>query len=181
MEHFAPVNFKPQIKYLPAETYGYARDSIVRGCVEAMVMDKKMTKVLLGRRNIKPWDNWWTFGGRMFAGESPKDAVLRTVKEDLGLKVLPKRFSFLDTMSLVFSKRQEHPQKNGCHDIALFFLLLLSEQEIAKIFLRETEYQEKKWFSLKNITKKAGFHPATVICLKKAMLLKKIKITNKND
>jgi hypothetical protein len=31
--------------------------------------------------------------------------------------------------------------------------------------------QEKKWFNPKDITKKAGFHSATITCLKKATKL----------
>lgn len=164
-------HYKSRAKFLPAEIYTYVRDAIVRGCVEALIMDKKMTKVLLGKRNIKPWSNWWTFGSRMIAGESPEKAILRTVKQDLGLKISLKRIDFIDVMSLAFSRRQEPPQENGCHDLALFFLLLLDERETTAINLRKTEYQEKRWFNPKDITKKTGFHPATIICLKKAMKL----------
>ncbi len=164
--------FKPQPRFISDKIYSRIRDTIVRTCVEALVMDEKQNQILLGQRNILPWNKWWSFGGRMIAGESPEGAVSRVVKEDLGLEIRPKRFVFLDTLSLVFSRREEPPQKNGCHDMSLFFLLLLDERETAAVHLRETEYQEKKWFNPKDITKKAGFHPATVICLKRAMELK---------
>lgn len=136
-------------------------------------MDEKRTKILLGRRGIKPWPDWWTFGSRMVTGESPGQAVIRTVKEDLGLSVSKGRLVFLDTMSLVFSRREESPQENGCHDLALFHLLLISKRESASIRLRQSEYQEMEWFNPKRVTVRAGFHPATVECLNRAMKLTK--------
>ncbi|MDO8663592.1 MAG: NUDIX domain-containing protein [Candidatus Wildermuthbacteria bacterium] len=169
MKHFAEGKFKKQTKLLPEKIYVYVRDYIARGSVEALVMNKKRTKVLLGKRIIWPWPNWWTFGSRMKAGESPAEAVSRTVREDIGLKIFPGRFIFLDTMSLVWSKRQEPPQKDGCHDLALFHLLLIDERESLSIRLRAAEYEKTEWFDPKDVAVKAGFHPSTVECLKQAL------------
>ncbi|MBI4101672.1 MAG: NUDIX domain-containing protein [Candidatus Nealsonbacteria bacterium] len=168
MEHFITGKFKSRAKFLPEKVYVQVRDSIVRGCIEAMVMDKKRTKVLLGRRNIKPWSEWWSFGSRMMPGESPAESASRTLKMDLGLDISPKRLIFLETMSLVFARREEPPQENGCHDLSVFHLVLIDEEESAAISLRHSEYQEMKWFDPKEVTVRAGFHPATVRCLKLA-------------
>lgn len=169
MKHFVSGRFESRAKFLPNKIYALVRDSIVRGCAEALVVNEKRTKVLLGRRGIKPWPNWWTFGSRMIVGESPAEATVRTIKADLGLRVSKSRLVFLDTMSLVFSSRQEPPQKNGCHDLALFHLLPISERESASIRLRRSEYREMRWFDFKKVTVKAGFHPATVECLRKVL------------
>jgi len=173
MKHFKIGKFKPRPRFLPDDVYSYVRDSIVRGCVEALIMDKGQTKVLLGKRIIDPWPNWWTFGSRMVAGEDPRDAVSRTVKEDLNLNIPAKRFIFLDVVSLVFPRRQEPPKENGCHDLSLFYFLTISGAENSLIRMRKQEYGKTRWFDPEDVTKKAGFHLATVECLKLALKIKK--------
>lgn len=169
MQHYVSGRFKSRAKFLPEKVYIQVRDSIVRGCIETLIMDEKKKKVLLARRGIKPWSKWWTFGSRMVPGESPMDSVVRTVRIDLGLNISPKRLKFLDVVSLLFSTREEPPQENGCHDLSVFYFLQISEREASSINLSRAEYREMRWFNPKDVTLKAGFHPATVECLKKAL------------
>lgn len=169
MRHFVSGHFKSRAKFLPEKVYIQVRDSIVRGCIETLIMDEKKKKVLLAKRGIKPWSRWWTFGSRMVPGESPVNSVVRTVKGDLGLNISSKRLKFLDTCSLLFSMREEPPQENGCHDLSVFYFLQISEREASLINLSQAEYREMKWFDPKEVTLRAGFHPATVECLKKAL------------
>lgn len=47
------------------------------------------TKVLLGKRpKTKPWAGWWEFpGGKINSGETANDALIRELKEELGITV----------------------------------------------------------------------------------------------
>jgi len=149
----------PHNYFIPSELYGRTvRDNVVRGCVDILVTDGN-GNVFLGKRNIQPWDQWWTFGGAMVPGESPADSCARIAKRDLGLEVNSDRFSFITYKSLVFSVRREEPQENGCHDISLFHLLVVPS--VREFNLEPDEYNEGVWIFGKSISL-PNFHPAIV-------------------
>lgn len=57
-------------------------------------------RVLLGRRNIEPYKNWWDVpGGFLEPGEHPEAGVLREVREETGLIVAVERLVgvYMDT------------------------------------------------------------------------------------
>ena len=168
--HFVTGPFVSHASFIGLRAYSLARDSIVRGCIECLVVDKRRKLILLGKRNIEPWPQWWSFGSRMVVGESPEQTCARTVKIDLGINADIKRFIFLDVFSLAFARRQELPKKNGCHDLSVFHLVSLSQKEISALQFRKTEYRAIKWFSVKDILGGGPkFHPATKRIIKEAI------------
>ena len=172
VEHFVSGEFRSHVRFLPPEKYAVIRDTTVRACVDTLIINQR-GEILLGKRAIYPWPSWWSFGGRMLPGESPAEAVGRTVKEDLGLSnIPPERFFFLAPCSLVFGRRQEPPQENGCHDLVLFHLFPVNNEEARLINtekVRKGEYEKVKWFRPEEIFSDPGFHPALVGMVKKAM------------
>ena len=160
------------MKFLPPETYAIVRDSTVRACVDVLVGNQH-GKFLLGKRVIEPWPDWWVFGGRMIPGENPQDAVSRMTKEDIGLDVVPERFVYLGFRSLVWGRRSEPPQENGCHDLGILYLLLIEDVEISLIKFRRGEYSEVKWMDPKEIIMEPSFHPAVVEAIQQASALVK--------
>lgn len=51
------------------------------------ILQKKSGEVLLAKRPVgKPWPGYWEFpGGKIEAGETPKDALVRELQEELGV------------------------------------------------------------------------------------------------
>lgn len=73
-------------------------------------------RVLLGRRNIEPWNGWWDLpGGFLEAAEHPEDGLRREVREECGIEVTDLRLVgvFLD----------EYPDRvgEGTHDLLNFY------------------------------------------------------------
>jgi 8-oxo-dGTP diphosphatase len=67
-----------------------ARLPVVR-CVGAVVHDTR-GRLLLIQRGHQPHQGLWSLpGGRIEAGESPEEAVIREVREETGLAVTPQR------------------------------------------------------------------------------------------
>lgn len=156
----------PNNKYLPPRIYGKTvRDNVVRTCVDVVVKDKK-NRVLLGKRKIKPWNNWWTFGGSMIPGESPAKACSRVIKNDLGLYIPPEQSSLIGFKSSVFGERQEEPKRNGCHDFNLFHVVTLDGEE--ELNPDKKEYLKVKWFLPAEIIVPT-FHPTIVEMISKAI------------
>ncbi|MFH1671763.1 MAG: NUDIX domain-containing protein [Candidatus Portnoybacteria bacterium] len=159
--HFTAGNFVSHAEFVDPPIYGeIVRNNVVRGCVDCLVSNEN-GRILLGKRVIDPWPDWYTFGGRMVPGESPEEACARTIKRDLGLEVSPDRFAFIDVLSNAFDRRQEPPQENGCHDLNLFHLIIVDEKEATLIKMEKAEYGDINWFWPKEILLgEIIFHPA---------------------
>ena len=60
-------------------------------CVGAVVHDER-ARLLLVRRGTEPGRGLWSVpGGRVEAGETPRQAVVREVEEETGLRITPGR------------------------------------------------------------------------------------------
>ena len=157
--HFVTGDFTCHTEFLPPGPYATIRDNVVRGCADNLIMNKESGEILLGERNVHPWPSWFTFGGRIIPGESPSQAAARIVKADTGLEdVNPK---FLDILSLSFSRRNEPPQHHGCHDINLFHLCLIGDDQAKSINIEKKEYDRVEWMNPNEVLNEAWrFHPA---------------------
>lgn len=74
--------------YIPRALYEKIHASMPILCVDLLVV--RNGKVLLVKRKIEPAkDKWWLPGGRLMRGESIKDAAVRILKDETGLKAEP--------------------------------------------------------------------------------------------
>ncbi|HSR01807.1 MAG TPA: NUDIX domain-containing protein [Methylophilaceae bacterium] len=70
----------------------------------AIIQKENQAFLLASRPEGKPWAGWWEFpGGKIEAGELPKDALARELQEELGILPveyqpwLEKRFDYPET------------------------------------------------------------------------------------
>lgn len=156
--HFVTGNFRSHAVFLPEKEYATVLDNVVIACVDCVVINRN-GEMLLGKRIIEPWPDWWIVGGRMRPGESFEEAAARNLKRELNLAVDPARFKYLDTLSLVFARRAQPPQENGAHAISITMTLYISDEEKEMISPNE-EYEKIQWLGPESIFIDSRFHPA---------------------
>ncbi len=118
-----------------------ARDWIGLG-VAAVIMDEK-NRVLLQKRGAKASNEIgkWKFpGGRVEYGEKVKDALVREIKEELGVQIEIVRF--IDNLEQFLPQEQEHW-------FVPFFLCRIKSGTPKN--LEPKKHEQIKWFSLKNL------------------------------
>ena len=116
--------------------------------VYAFIIDKK-GKVLLQKRsaNKKMWPNMWdvTVGGHVDSNEFGRQALIREVKEELGIDIKDDDIKYL-IGSTSINKKENIIDKhyNECY-------LITKEIDIAEIDLQKEEVSEVKYFTKKEI------------------------------
>lgn len=104
---------------------------------------KTNSKILLIKRNKRPYKNYWSMiGGKMMHSEGFEDAALRMVKDKTGIDA---RFF---SMNSVFHERVED---DGVikHSFILFFAKVI----VQGMQFKESAHGELMWFNLENIEK----------------------------
>lgn len=118
-----------------------AVDLELRHCACALLT--RRDRVLLGRRSRERRYRgglWDLIGGHLEAGETPEDALLREIEEELGVK--PTRLKGLGSLS------EPRPEVNGAHLYHLFHVEAWSGGNPA---MRGREHSEIGWFTLGQI------------------------------
>ena len=116
--------------------------------VYAFIIDKK-ENVLLQKRsaNKKMWPNMWdvTVGGHVNSNEFGRQALIREVKEELGIDIKDDEIKYL-IGSTSISKKENIIDKhyNECY-------LITKEIDIEKIDLQKEEVSEVKYFTKREI------------------------------
>lgn len=176
--HYTTGAYKINDTYLNDDEYGRALDTFVKACVDAVIVRKSENgmdwEMLLGKRNIEPYSNWWTFGGRMRAGETPLQTLQRNLERDLDM--FPQdiqRIEFLTLGSFAWGTREQKPKHHGTCDIILFHLITLCSSE--KSFqATPLEYSDIRWIPFMEIAEESnGYHSALISlvrCIRQKMM-----------
>lgn len=108
--------------------------------------------VLLQKRskNKKLWPNLWdvTAGGHVLTGEFGMQALIREVKEELGIDISEEEITYLVGSTSINEKRNIiNKHFNECY-------LIKKDVDMANIKLQEEEVSEIRWFSKEEILRR---------------------------
>ena len=99
----------------------------------------KKDKILLVKRNREPFKGSWMFpAGFVDFGEHPKEALVREIKEETGLRVM--KSEFID----IFQAQDDY--RNPGHFVFFYKVKVTG----SKITTDKEENQDIAWFSIKN-------------------------------
>ena len=71
--------------------------------------------------------------GRLLAGESYLDGVVRKYKEETSLKVAPERFTYVTTNRYIMNFRKQEPKEAGSDSVGFTFTIELTPEERAVV------------------------------------------------
>jgi 8-oxo-dGTP diphosphatase len=102
---------------------------------------RKGDKIFATQRGYGEWKDWWEFpGGKMEAGETPEEALVREIREELSAEISVDEF--LCTVEYDYPKFR---LKMHCYSCSLVTEALhLNEHEAAK-WLAKDELDSVKW------------------------------------
>ncbi|MGV8141663.1 MAG: NUDIX domain-containing protein [Candidatus Woesearchaeota archaeon] len=125
-------------KYIPmfSEIFGY--DIGPLPVVLVAVMNKKQNRILLIKRNKRPYKNYWSMiGGKILLHEDFKDASIRKVREKTGLDS-----QFISVNDIL------HERVEGSGIVKHSFILLFTKVLVPVSKFKETRAGELKWFNI---------------------------------
>ncbi len=144
---------------VPDNLYGTVLDNIVVCCVDCVVVNSG--RLLLGRRTQYPYKGYWVMGGRMKPGEWYEETARRVVEQEVGLRIEDlDRFEYIDTACYVWARREQPPQKHGCHMEGNNFLVVISDAEAALIRPSSEDFAELVWLPTEGGLGTMDCHPS---------------------
>ena len=161
-------NFKMPRKFLPDKIFAEAMESFVIVDADVVFVTKgDRSTLLLARRKAKPVQGGlWFVGGRIYAGESELEGIVRLVKRETGLEIAPERFEYLRMQRYMWNNRQQEPQDKGSDNLCYMFALEITpdEREQASQQLDPNEYESEDGLReySKEMLEKEGVHQAVL-------------------
>lgn len=136
--------------YMPTPVYGQALDFLVFACVDLVFTYQH--QLLLAKRNTYPRSSWWIIGGRMVAGEDPRDTARRKAHQEAQLANLDAaRLRCIGVFSTCFARRQQPPQHHGSHSLNVTYQIELTLAEKDQVSLRPDEYDTWQWVDVDRV------------------------------
>lgn len=124
-------------KRIPDNIYEQIVEHTVISAVDAIIYHQG--RVLLALRKQEPCNGqWWIPGGRQYKGETGEEAVVRKMKEEIGLNVEVKKR--VDVFDVIFDTTSLQNVKSGVHYVARVYLVT-PQEDISKIKLDSTQTQ----------------------------------------
>ncbi len=145
---------------IPHDLYRKIHKLLPLGCVDAVAVSPSKKQFILVKRKNEPQKGaWWFPGGRIFKNEKLADAVLRKVKQELGLPAKVKK----ELGTYEFFSKTGYFKGTNTHMIAVVFLV---EIAVDKKIILDWQSSDSRWFTkinrnwnpyLKKYLKQAGF------------------------
>jgi len=129
--------------FLDDETYTKASPAFVIVCADLIFINRARRTFIMAKRAVYAAKDWWTFGGRVKAGELLKQTVVRCLKRETSLDIPTERLSYITEKRYWCSMRQQEPQNAGGDYLAFIFAYEPSSEEItiASSHLDPKEYE----------------------------------------
>jgi len=125
-------------KYIPIFSDIFGMDVGPLPVVLVAVVNKKQDKILLVKRNKRPYKNYWSMiGGKILLHEDFKEASIRKVKEKTG-----KDSVFISLNDMM------HERIEGSGMVKHSFILLFTKVVVRDNIFKETHAGELRWFSI---------------------------------
>lgn len=158
--HYETGEYRRNATFLEDEEYGRALDCFVKGCADALLQDEETGELLLLQRTSHPQPDWWYLGGRMRAGDTPLQAIVKNTRRETGLDLPPDRFDQVCTVSMLWQKRKQEPEDNGTADISVVFVARVTPSERAAVTVDSREHRAVKWVAPEEVLGGEHYHPA---------------------
>lgn len=109
-------------KKIPLELYKKILETMPIFCVD--ILFKSGDKAFLFKRAYEPAKSeWWLIGGRVLRGETLKGAVIRKVKEEVGVEVNIKKMIGIYEHYFPITRFDTEKKKKGAHMISACYLV----------------------------------------------------------
>jgi len=162
-------NFIPHGGHVSNEDYGQILDNVVVSHVNCILVaqEKRLAKMLVVKRTMEPWPDWWIPGGKINPGESFEEAAIRILKRQLSLAIDDRsRFRQLGgAYAFIWARRAHPPTEHGCHISSAVLVLKVNEEEVKAIRLNE-EHCDLSWVRPEVVVIQAGLHPGLAQCIR---------------
>lgn len=136
---------------------GPVNEETKKPTASAAVFFNKAGRVLIVKPTYK--DHWGMPGGAVENNESPVDACVREVKEELSLDLKKEDLKFLSADYI-----NEGVSKYWGDSLRfVFFAGVLSDEQISKIKLQKSELQKMEFVEVLELPKKLSAHTAKAI------------------
>jgi ADP-ribose pyrophosphatase YjhB (NUDIX family) len=168
VRQFRTGNFIPHGSHVSNEDYGQILDNVVVGYVNCFLVaqEKRLAKMLLVKRVMEPWTDWWIPGGRINPGESFEETAIRNLKRQLSLAIDDRsRFRQLGTYAFIWARRAHPPIEHGCHIVSAVLVLEVNGEEVKAIRLNE-EHCDLSWSRPEIIVIQTGIHLGLAQCIR---------------
>jgi 8-oxo-dGTP diphosphatase len=137
------------MKKIPERLYNKIVSVMPITSVEAIIMDKENSILVLKRNNAPVKGEWWFPGGRVRKGETLEEALIREVREETGLDI--------EVKNIVGVYTRRFPER---HDISIVFLCSIKAGDLRL----NQEHSDVKFLRIKKAMRE--LHPELQTVLK---------------
>ncbi len=85
MDHLREMS--ASVNFIPDDKYAEITEVLPILCVDVLLRNPKGEYLLVKRANEQLKGQWWVIGGRVFKGETLKQAAIRKIKEETGFVI----------------------------------------------------------------------------------------------
>lgn len=140
-----PKHVMPRV-FISDTAYAEAITGMVIVCTDVVLLNRERQTFYLATRRSLPMRGLWWIGGRMNAGETERESIMRAFRRETGLELPAGRFVETPRMTRYqWSERQQVPQTLGSDNLCYNYSLELSGEELAHVaaHLDPNEYDQE--------------------------------------
>lgn len=162
-----PAHTMPRNR-ISEESYREAIGGMVIVCTDVVLLNRERQTFFLPTRRSLPMRGLWWIGGRMSAGETERESIVRVFRRETSLALLSGRFVETPRMTRYqWSERQQEPQSVGSDNLCYNYSVEPTDDELRRIArnLNPAEYDTSAGLTqlgrlqLKDLYERGLLHP----------------------